>query len=146
MVRRPPISTRTDTRFPYMTLFRSTFDGILRKLHDSWNHEYRFRAAQGNFINLYSRGYVVRDDEGQAVRSIGALLDVTAARRAEGELRWAANHDPLTGLPNRKLFAEVLEQALTAASANASCVCVIVIDVDGFKLLDRKSTRLNSSH
>ncbi len=113
-----------------------TFDRVLHNLQDSWNHEYRFRAAQGNFINLYSRGYVVRDEEGRAVRSIGALLDVTAARRAEEELRWAANHDPLTGLPNRKLFADVLEQALTAASGSASCVCVIVIDVDGFKLLN----------
>ncbi|MGR4893606.1 putative bifunctional diguanylate cyclase/phosphodiesterase [Sphingopyxis sp. LARHCG72] len=113
-----------------------TFDRVLLNLQDSWNHEYRFRAAQGNFINLYSRGYVVRDEEGRAVRSIGALLDVTAARRAEEELRWAANHDPLTGLPNRKLFADVLEQALTAASASASCVRVIVIDVDGFKLLN----------
>ncbi|MDO9369446.1 MAG: EAL domain-containing protein [Sphingopyxis sp.] len=113
-----------------------TFERILRNLQDSWNHEYRFRVAQGHFINLHSRGYVVRDDAGQALRSIGALLDVTAARRAEDELRWAANHDPLTDLPNRKLFGEVLEQALHAASADASCVCVIVIDVDGFKLLN----------
>ncbi|KQZ73046.1 hypothetical protein ASE06_11440 [Sphingopyxis sp. Root214] len=114
----------------------ATYDRVLSNLQDSWSHEYRFRAAQGNFINLFSRGYVVRDEEGHAVRSIGALLDVTAARRAEEELRWAANHDPLTGLPNRKLFAEVLEQALATAAADASYVCVIVIDVDGFKLLN----------
>ena len=113
-----------------------TFDRVLRNLQDSWDHEYRFRTAQGRFINLYSRGHVVRDVDGRAVRSIGALLDVTAARGAEEELRWAANHDPLTGLPNRKLFAEVLERALTAAGGNASSVCVIVIDVDGFKLLN----------
>ena len=112
------------------------YDRVLRNLRDSWNHEYRFRTADGKYINLHSRGYVVRDDEGAAVRSIGALLDVTAARRAEEELRWAANHDPLTGLPNRKFFAEVLERALTTAVANASGVCVIVIDVDGFKLLN----------
>lgn len=113
-----------------------TYERVLRNLRDSWNHEYRFRTAQGDFINLHSRGYVVRDDEGHAMRSVGALLDVTAARRAEEELRWAANHDPLTALPNRKLFSEVLEQALTAAATKATCVCVIVIDVDGFKLLN----------
>src|SRR3546814_18512811 len=99
-----------------LPMVEKTFDGILRKLHDSWNHEYRFRAAPGNFIHLYSRGYVVRDDEGQAVRSIGALLDVTAERRAEGELRGAANHDPLTGLPTRKPFAEGTEQPSPTAS------------------------------
>src|SRR3546814_20268994 len=87
------------------------YDRVLRNRRDSWNHEYRFRTAEGKYINLHSRGYVVRDDEGVAIRSIGALLDVTAARRAEEELRWAANHDPLTGHPNRKFFAEEIERA-----------------------------------
>lgn len=109
---------------------------VLSRRQDSWSHEYRFRAANGEYINLFSRGYVVRDEAGRAVRSIGALLDVTAARMAEQELRWAANHDPLTGLPNRKLFGEVLEAALVSASSDGSCVAVIVIDVDGFKLLN----------
>src|SRR3546814_20224581 len=70
------------------------------------------------------------------MRAVGALLDVTAARRAEEELRGAANPDPLTGLPNRKFVAEVLDRALTTAATTASGVCVIVIDVDGFKLLN----------
>ena len=114
----------------------TTFDRVLGNRQDSWDHEYRFRTARGEYINLYSRGHVVRDGDGGAVRSIGALLDVTAARRAEEELRWAANHDPLTGLPNRKFFAEGLEDSLTAAISDSSNVCVIVIDVDGFKLLN----------
>ena len=114
----------------------ATYARVLSNQQDSWSHEYRFRAASGDFINLFSRGYVVRDDERNAVRSIGALLDVTAARKAEQELRWAANHDALTGLPNRKLFGEALEAALASAAADASCVGVIVIDVDGFKLLN----------
>jgi diguanylate cyclase (GGDEF)-like protein/PAS domain S-box-containing protein len=112
------------------------YDRVLSNRQDSWSHEYRFRAADGEYINLFSRGYVVRDEEGRAVRSIGALLDVTAARMAEQELRWAANHDPLTGLPNRKLFGEVLEAALASASLAGTRVAVIVIDVDGFKLLN----------
>src|SRR5690606_33124506 len=103
---------------------------------DSWSHEYRFRAATGEYLNLFSRGYVVRGEAGEALRSIGALLDVTDARKAERELRWAANHDPLTGLPNRKYFGEVLEAALAAAASDARCVGVMVIDVDGFKLLN----------
>lgn len=114
----------------------ATYERVLANLQDSWSHEYRFRAANGNFINIFSRGYVVRDLEGNAVRSIGALLDVTDARKAETELRWAANHDALTGLPNRKLFGEALEAALASASADGSCVGVIVIDIDGFKLLN----------
>lgn len=114
----------------------ATYEHVLARRQDSWSHEYRFRAANGEYVHLFSRGYVVRGDDGEAVRSIGALLDVTAARQAERELRWAANHDPLTGLPNRKLFGEVLEAALASASIGGSCVGVIVIDVDGFKLLN----------
>ena len=114
----------------------ATYDRVLANRQDSWSHEYRFRAANGEYINLFSRGYVVRGEGGEAVRSIGALLDVTDARKAEKELRWAANHDPLTGLPNRKLFGEVLEAALASASSDGTCVGVIVIDVDGFKLLN----------
>jgi len=114
----------------------ATYDRIRINRQDSWSHEYRFRAASGEYINIFSRGYVVRGEDGEAVRSIGALLDVTDARRAERELRWAANHDPLTGLPNRKLFGEVLEAALASEAADAKCVGVIVIDVDGFKLLN----------
>lgn len=114
----------------------AAYDRVLANRQDSWSLEYRFRAANGEYINLFSRGYVVRGKGGEAVRSIGALLDVTDARKAERELRWAANHDPLTGLPNRKLFGEVLEAALASASSDGTCVGVIVIDVDGFKLLN----------
>jgi diguanylate cyclase (GGDEF)-like protein/PAS domain S-box-containing protein len=114
----------------------ATYDRVLANRQDSWSHEYRFRAANGEYINLFSRGYVVRGAGGEAVRSIGALLDVTDARQAEKELRFAANHDPLTGLPNRKLFGEVLETSLRSASVDGTCVGVIVIDVDGFKLLN----------
>ncbi len=117
-------------------LVNATYDRILANRQDSWSHEYRFRAATGEYLNLFSRGYVVRGEAGEALRSIGALLDVTDARKAERELRWAANHDPLTGLPNRKYFGEVLEAALAAAASDARCVGVMVIDVDGFKLLN----------
>ncbi|MGV7122405.1 EAL domain-containing protein [Sphingopyxis sp. 550A] len=114
----------------------ATFERVRSGAQDSWSHEYRFRVASGGYINIFSRGFVVRGAGGVAIRSIGALLDVTAARRAEGELRWAANHDPLTGLPNRKLFGEVLERELTTAAVNGTCVGVMVLDVDGFKLLN----------
>jgi diguanylate cyclase (GGDEF)-like protein/PAS domain S-box-containing protein len=119
-----------------ITNVRETYDRVIDNRQDSWSHEYRFKAADGDYIYVFSRGYVVRDTEGNAVRSIGALLDVTVARRVEEDLRWAAYHDPLTGLPNRKMFTEQLEKALADANAASSCVGVIVIDVDGFKSIN----------
>jgi len=114
----------------------ATYERVVRNAQDGWSHEYRFRHATGTYVNLFSRGYVVRADDGTALRSIGALLDVTVAKKVENDLRWAANHDPLTGLPNRKLFGEVLERALANAAEEATCVGVIVIDVDSFKQIN----------
>lgn len=100
---------------------------------DSWSHEFRFRSGDGSYVHLLSRGYVLRDENGRPRRSIGALQDVTQARRAEAELRRAAYHDALTNLPNRAHFAVRLETALTRAHGDGSHVGVVVFDVDNFK-------------
>ncbi|MGH1573049.1 diguanylate cyclase domain-containing protein [Methylobacterium sp. P31] len=57
--------------------------------------------------------------------------DVTERRRAEALLRYMAHHDPLTGLPNRYLFAARLDRAL-AAPGGGTCA-LLCIDLDGFK-------------
>ena len=49
--------------------------------------EYRFRCADGSHKDVYDRGHVLRDPEGRAVRMIGAMLDITARKRAEQALR-----------------------------------------------------------
>ena len=64
------------------------------------------------------------------------MSDITVAKQAEDNLRWAAYHDPLTDLPNRKLAAEELERALEMAVNASSSVGVIVIDVDSFKAIN----------
>lgn len=101
-----------------------------------WNDEYRVRHADGHYVDMYGRGYVLRDAEGVAQRSVGALLDVSAQKRIENDLRWAAHHDPLTKLPNRLLFAERLAEALDAARADGRGVGLSVIDLDDFKTLN----------
>ncbi|RYG85844.1 MAG: EAL domain-containing protein, partial [Alphaproteobacteria bacterium] len=109
---------------------------VLENRQDSWSHEHRFLSADGTYRNVFSRGYAIRDDSGGAIRAIGAMSDITLAKQAEDNLRWAAYHDPLTDLPNRKLAAEELERALEAAAAASSCVGVVVVDVDSFKAIN----------
>jgi diguanylate cyclase (GGDEF)-like protein/PAS domain S-box-containing protein len=71
------------------------------------------------------------------VNFLVAVANVAAAvverRRAEEEVRHQALHDGLTGLPNRTLLADRLEQALTAAQRDASNVGLLLLDLDGFK-------------
>ena len=52
-----------------------------------WTGEYRFRRADGSYAEVLDRGYVIRGADGQAVRMIGAMLDITDRKRAEQALR-----------------------------------------------------------
>ncbi|WP_395396125.1 EAL domain-containing protein (plasmid) [Novosphingobium sp. BL-8A] len=98
-----------------------------------WIEEFRFLSGNGNYLDLIGRGQVVRDGSGRAARLIGSLQDVTSQKRYEDKLRWAAHHDSLTGLPNRRLFADRLETALGDAVAQGTQVRLIVLDIDRFK-------------
>lgn len=101
-----------------------------------WSEEFRMLAASGEYLHMRSRGYVVRDKEGRATRLIGSLQDVTAERRFQDELRFAAHYDALTRLPNRLLFAERLDAALEDARRFGHEVILVVLDVDGFKTVN----------
>jgi diguanylate cyclase (GGDEF)-like protein/PAS domain S-box-containing protein len=109
---------------------------VLRSDAESWTQEYRFRTKHGAYIDLLMRGHIVRDGEGQPLRLIGSLVDITARKRSENELRWAAHHDPLTQLPNRKLFSLKLDDALRRAEQEGLSVGLVVVDVDRFKTLN----------
>src|SRR5262245_26121160 len=63
------------------------FFDVVRGEQPSWADEYRFRCADWSYKDVYDRGYVLRDSEGRAVRMIGAMLDITARKRAEEALR-----------------------------------------------------------
>jgi diguanylate cyclase (GGDEF)-like protein len=64
---------------------------------------------------------------------VAIARDVTERKRLEERLAYQATHDPLTGLPNRAMFAERLEQALDLARPEQAPVAVIFVDLDDFK-------------
>jgi len=66
---------------------------------DTWSDQYRFRRADGSYAYVLDRGYVLRNKEGRAVRSVGALIDLTEQKRAEAEIR--AAYDRLRSLTLR---------------------------------------------
>jgi PAS domain S-box-containing protein len=53
---------------------------------ERWEQEYRFRRADGSYARVVDRGYVLRDDNGQAIRMVGGLSDVSAARALEARM------------------------------------------------------------
>lgn len=74
-------------------------------------------------------GEVVTDEEGRPARVLGTAHDVTEQRRITAELAYLADHDALTGLPNRRSVTAHLAAQLTRGQGGA----LLLIDVDNFK-------------
>lgn len=105
--------------------------------HDiHWSREYRFLKANGIYAHVLSRGYIVRHENGEPIRTIGAMMDISELKEKELSLRWAAQHDPLTQLPNRLLFHTRLADALTEARSSETELALVILDVDRFKLFN----------
>ncbi|WP_432491678.1 diguanylate cyclase domain-containing protein [Kineococcus gypseus] len=73
---------------------------------------------------------------GERLGTIVCVRDVTQHRELEARLARAALHDPLTELPNRRLFAERLEQAVARAGRTGGAAAVLFADLDGFKAVN----------
>jgi len=74
--------------------------------------------------------------DGQLLQVVCSFLDVTEGRRAEEEIEHLASHDSLTGLPNRFLFADRIEVALSKSRYSREPLMVLVVDIDRFKLIN----------
>jgi len=75
----------------------------------------------------------VLDEHGRTTHFIGVILDVTATKQRTAHLEHEVNHDPLTGLANRNLMWDRLEQALHLSQRQKSMVGIVLIDLDNFK-------------
>jgi diguanylate cyclase (GGDEF)-like protein/PAS domain S-box-containing protein len=75
----------------------------------------------------------VRDSLGIRSHFVAVVNDITDKKRAEQELRYLANYDTLTGLPNRALLSERLGRAIVRARRQETRVAVLFLDLDRFK-------------
>jgi diguanylate cyclase (GGDEF)-like protein/PAS domain S-box-containing protein len=75
----------------------------------------------------------IHDREGQATGAVVVFRDVSAARAMTLEMAHSAQHDFLTGLPNRMLLNDRVSQAISAAPRHMKKVAVLFLDLDGFK-------------
>jgi len=99
--------------------------------------EYRMRHVDGNVRWVHCRGIAVRDESGRAIRLAGSQTDISEPRRIRDSLAQAAQHDPLTDLPNRTLFRELVQRAISQTTRVGSPgYGVLFIDLDGFKAIN----------
>lgn len=78
----------------------------------------------------------VRDEDGAVQRYVCAVTDITRRKEDEERIRFQANYDALTRLPNRHLITDRLEQAILRAERNGGRVCVLFLDLDRFKYVN----------
>lgn len=78
----------------------------------------------------------IKDQSGAAVGVVLGISDVTEKRRALRELSYRATHDFLTGLPNRSLLTDRLQQAISRANRANNVIAVLFIDLDNFKKIN----------
>ena len=99
--------------------------------------EYRVQHRDGRWIWLSCRGKVVQSSpQGEPLRMVGTLMDITSRKDAEEAIRQMAFQDALTGLPNRRMLVDRLQQALTANVRHKRCGALLFLDLDKFKHLN----------
>jgi diguanylate cyclase (GGDEF)-like protein/PAS domain S-box-containing protein len=106
---------------------------IMRGELDSHASELRLVHADGHvrWVNVHVA--LVRDGDGRAVHLLGQLQDITERKRYEERLRHMADHDPLTGLLNRRSFERALSRHAAGIRRYGATGALLVLDLDGFK-------------
>ncbi|WP_170309536.1 EAL domain-containing protein [Litorilituus lipolyticus] len=123
---------------------------------DYWRGEELIKASSGEKLHVLIKINVGINKHG-GLHYIVVMTDITAQKQAEKELRYMANYDHLTGLPNRSLLIERIEHAIESTARIDSSLAVLFVDLDRFKqindtlghdygdlLLNEVSTRFNS--
>jgi diguanylate cyclase (GGDEF)-like protein/PAS domain S-box-containing protein len=114
--------------------FRATLDSVIEQRRGRLMEDFRLRTPDGHYLWFTLKARPVVGSDGEVVRLVGTLTDVTEYKTAEERLLHDAVHDNLTGLPNRQLFLDRFEAVLGFAKNDpAMRPTVIVIDLDRFK-------------
>ncbi len=114
--------------------YRTCLDTLLEQRCGRINQEFRLRSADGHYFWYHMKARPVVSNEGDVIRVVGTLADVTQKKNAQERLLHDAVYDNLTGLPNRELFFDRLEAALLLAETDPRIrPTVLCIDIDRFK-------------
>jgi len=104
---------------------------------------HRLKHKDGSWVWINVRSKAVFDKNGKAIRMIGTHTDISEQKKIEQKLQeqkdslaYQAHHDSLTGLPNRVLLNDRLEQSIEKAKRNNFKFAVLFIDLDHFKKIN----------
>lgn len=112
--------------------------GILRAARERgfWSGEFWSQRASGQAYTCALTISSVFDERQHLTHYVGVLSDITELKEQERRLRRLAHYDPLTGLPNRVLLSDRLQQAMALAHRQQRRLAIAYIDLDGFKAVN----------
>lgn len=99
-------------------------------------HEFELKRRDGGSFWALSSARIVHHHGEEGGHLEGSLLDISARRVAEQELKYLAEHDSLTQLLNRRSFEQLLRLRLAEAQADGAAHAVLLLDLDRFKLVN----------
>lgn len=98
-----------------------------------WQGEIWNRRKNGEVFPEWLTISAVRDNQGRVINYVASLTDITERKDAEQKIQHLAFYDPLTNLPNRRLFRDRLEQAVVSCDRKDMYGALIFLDLDDFK-------------
>ena len=104
--------------------------------HGHWEGELRGMRRDGSAIPVRAVLSAITDQNGEPSSYMLMLSDISERKRAVEQARHQAEHDALTGLPNRTLFMDRLEQALAGVARQHRQFALMFIDLDHFKAVN----------
>ena len=102
----------------------------------SWQGEIWNRRKNGELFPEWLIISAVKDEAAQVTHYVGAFTDITSSKAAEDQIQSMAFYDPLTGLPNRRLLLDRLEQAIAASARHQRKGALLFIDLENFNTLN----------
>ena len=102
----------------------------------NWRGELWNRKKSGEIYAELLSISLIRDAQGQVLHHVGVFTDITNFKNHEKELERIAHYDPLTGLPNRVLLADRMQQTLALSSRSQRLLVIGYLDLDGFKQIN----------
>jgi diguanylate cyclase (GGDEF)-like protein/PAS domain S-box-containing protein len=103
---------------------------------DFWQGEIWNRRKSGELYATLQSISVVRDENNRVQHFVSVFADISQLKAHQAELDRVANFDSLTGLPNRRLLTDRLQQSLLRARRSGKLSAVCLLDLDGFKAIN----------
>ena len=115
---------------------REEFKALVESAGEVGGYETVWTRRDGSKVNVRENAKAIRDAQGRTLYYEGTVEDITERTRAEERAYYLAYYDPLTDLPNRRLFEERLTQSVAAAESQGQMLAVVALSLDRFKVVN----------